>query len=247
MFLSAQALAIEYGIDDRIAKFFVDREPPADNLYWKDKLLYLRPQPGYLFIPLIADLFYRSGIAIEVLLGKEYVGTMEQVLHLAAQQEYGMISHEMLNEACRAIAQPVSKNKETFGLVAGYFAGEQNDINELAVPFKALRRGDVFLYSMCVPDIDRTNFLALVKTWFALISTLLLMDDSEDYIADLASGDENVFIESGSSREGFERIKNMLSVNLDHIQSVNYSMAHALHQKVVNIPGKPGIREYLNG
>jgi hypothetical protein len=246
MFLSAQALAIEYGIDDRIAKFYVDREPPPDNLYWKDKLLYLRPQPGYLFIPLIADLFYRSGIAIEILLSEEYIGTMEQVLHLAAEQEYDVISHEMLNEACSAIAGVASRNKETFDLVTGYFAGEKNDIYELAVPFKALHRGDVFLYSMCVLDIDQAKFLSLVKTWFALISTLLLMDDSEDYINDLASGDENVFIESGSSREGFDRIKNMLSVNLDHIQSINYSMAHALHKKVVNIPGKPGIKEYLN-
>jgi hypothetical protein len=42
MFVSSNFLAIHYGVNDTIAKFFVDREPPINNLYWKDKLLYLR-------------------------------------------------------------------------------------------------------------------------------------------------------------------------------------------------------------
>ncbi len=56
MFISTGYLGIQYGVDNNIAKFFVDREPPANNLYWKDKYLYLRPSPGYLFIPLIVDI-----------------------------------------------------------------------------------------------------------------------------------------------------------------------------------------------
>jgi hypothetical protein len=56
MFVSAGFLGIQYGVDDKIGKFFVDRDPPAENLYWKDKLMYLRVEPGWLFIPLIVEL-----------------------------------------------------------------------------------------------------------------------------------------------------------------------------------------------
>ena len=68
MFISTDFLAIKFGVDDAIARFFVDREPPANNLYWKDKLLYLRPAPGYLFIPLIVDLLFKIGIERQQLL-----------------------------------------------------------------------------------------------------------------------------------------------------------------------------------
>lgn len=246
MFLSAQALAIEYGINDRIAKFFVDREPPKDNLYWKDKLLYLRPQPGYIFIPLIADLYSRLGISIEMLLSDNYVETLEQILHVAAQEEMGAVSMDEMDQNCRNIVEPKIANRKNFRELVNYFNKKQGKINEIAVPFKSLQRGDIYLYSLCVLDLTEEKFLELVKTWFALISTLLMMDDSEDYLQDLESGDENVFVESGSNKTGFEAIKKLLSGNLGHLESINYSMAHALHKRVLAIPEKQGIKEYLN-
>lgn len=246
MFLSAQALAIEYGIDDRIAKFYVDREPPTGNLYWKDKLLYLRPQPGYLFIPLIADLYFRSGISIDTVTGAEYVDTLETILHFAAEEEFGIIDTNQMKEKCKEFILPRSKNTENFDQLSTYFDGKNGIVQEIGIPFEALKRGDVFLYVLCILDIDQSKFLGLVKTWFALISVLLLMDDSEDYYNDLASGDPNVFIETGSNVEGFERIKKMLTDQLNHLEALNYSMAHALHKKVITIAEKPGIKEFLN-
>jgi hypothetical protein len=246
MFLSAQALAIEYGIDDRIAKFFVDREPPKDNLYWKDKLLYLRPRPGYIFIPLITDLFYRSGISLDILLNENYVGVLEQIGHYSAQQEFGMIGYSEVAHLCSRFVEPIAVDKKNLKIIDNYFENGTNELNSYNVPFSALRRGDVFLYSLSVLDIDQAKFFELVKTWFALISTLLLMDDSEDYLEDLESGEENAFVESGSSKEGFEEIRNMLSSNLRHIESINFSMAQALNRKLISMHEKPGIREYLN-
>ena len=73
MFISTNQLIKKYGIDNKIAGFFVEREPPADNLYWHEKLLYLRPAPGYLFIPLIVDLLYKIGIKREDLLSENFV------------------------------------------------------------------------------------------------------------------------------------------------------------------------------
>ena len=36
MFVSADFLIIQYGVHDEIANFFVDREPPENNLYWNN-------------------------------------------------------------------------------------------------------------------------------------------------------------------------------------------------------------------
>jgi hypothetical protein len=246
MFLRADSLEIEYGIDRRIAKFFVDREPPGDNLYWKDKLLYLRPQPGYIFIPLIIDLYYRSGIAIEKLLSEDYVGAIERVCHYAAQQEFGIITHTDAVNKCIEFLKGCLSSEIFIAELLHYSEGVTNEISKMAVPFKALHRADLFLFSLPVLDVELEKQFQLAKTWFALISILLLLDDAEDYLEDKEKGEENAFIESGSSKEGFEKIKEMVANNLDHLAKINSCMADALHMKLTSIVDKPGIKEYLN-
>src|SRR5438045_9553131 len=100
MFVSTNALTIYYGVDDKIAQFFVDREPPKDNLYWKDKLLYLRLEPGYIFIPLIVDILYKLGIERAQLLSDKFIDLMEAMGHISALEESKKIDHsETITEA----------------------------------------------------------------------------------------------------------------------------------------------------
>jgi hypothetical protein len=245
MFLTANALVQEFGVDKTIAKFFVDREPPKDNLYWKDKLLYLRPQPGYIFLPLIVDLFYRSGVQLEELLSEEFITTLEQIGHYAAQEEFNLIAKKEAIESCKKLVE-VFKDDKFLNDLAEYLNGGQNEISALTTPFKALHRGDLFLFSLCVLKCDEEKKMQLVKTWFALISTLLLLDDSEDYDSDLETGDENAFVESGSNQEGFAKLKSLLAENLHHITLINAAMANGLHQKFIALAEKPGIKKYLN-
>ncbi len=246
MFLTADALVYEFGIDYKIAKFFVDREPPTDNLYWKDKLLYLRPQPGYIFLPLIVDLFYRLDISMEELLSERFISVLEQIGHYSAEEEVGLITQQDAVEYCTGIVDDVAD--ETFlKEVIHYLIGGKNQILALATPFKALHRGDVFLFSICVLNCDTAKKLLLVKAWFALISTLLLLDDADDYKDDLEKGEENAFIESGANQEGFDNIKALLQKNLLFIATINPAMSEGLHRKFIALADKPGIKEYLNG
>jgi len=245
MFLTAHSLVQEFGIDENIAKFFVDREPPKDNLYWKDKLLYIRPQPGYIFLPLIVDLFYKSGIPVNELLSEKFISVLEQIGHYAAQEEFDLITKQEAIEACKKIVSDISDHV-FLQEVTSYLDDNPNTISTLTTPFKALHRGDLFLYSLGVLPCDEQKRLQLVETWFALISTLLLLDDSEDYDADLKNGDENAFIESGANQEGFDKIKALLAKNLNHLTSINAAMANGLHQKFIALADKPGIKEYLN-
>lgn len=244
MFLTADALVIRYGIDEAIAKFYTDREPPKNNLYWKGKELYLRPQPGYIFLPLITDLFFKAGVSKAELLSNSFVETLENIGHYSAEQEFNIIN---TSEAISKCEDLVSFYDAGFvNDLRNYFSGKQNYISDLSTPFKALHRGDLFLYSLAVLQVDVNKRTELIRIWFSLISTLLLLDDAEDVESDKKANDENAFLESGADKTGFERIKSLLSANLDHLAILNKSLANALHKKFVAVADKPFIKEYLN-
>jgi hypothetical protein len=71
-------------------------------------------------------------------------------------------------------------------------------------------------------------FEKVTEQWFALISTLLLLDDAEDLESDLATGEENAYIESGLNADGLHRINVLLQVSLEKIALVNPTMAAEL-------------------
>jgi hypothetical protein len=246
MFLTANSIVAHYGIDEAIAKFYVDREPPKNNLYWKDKLLYVRPQPGYLFLPLITDLYFKSGISKEILLSEQFVQLLEQIGHYSAEHELQLISNEEALLKCIKLVEPIAVNKTLLQTLKAYFNKQKNFIAELTTPFPALHRGDLFLFSLCLLSLDAAKEQELIKTWFALISTLLLLDDAEDYDIDKENNEENAFIESGSNKEGFENIKTLLANNLNHLAAINPTLADALQQQFIIATDKSFIKEYTN-
>jgi hypothetical protein len=195
MFISTSYLVKNYGIEDKIARFFVDREPPADNLYWCGKLLYLRSSPGYLFIPLIVDLLFKIGIKKEDLLSDKFVILMEDVGHVSALEETNEITEKEAIIKCTELAVNCS-NQTWLRNVLSYFSGNKdNAFDRLTTPFKALHRGDFFLFSLGALQFEEKLFPMVARVWFALISTLLLLDDAEDISSDKDAGERNAFIE----------------------------------------------------
>jgi len=229
MFISTDHLAINYGVDDKIARFFVDREPPVNNLYWKGKLLYLRPAVGYLFIPLIVDLLYKSGIDRQQLLSEQFVTTMEQIGHISALEETKQISQKEAIEQCATLVETITINKEWFTKLKAYFSNlETSEFRSKASAFKALHRGDVFLFSLNLLDFPEALFVKIIEQWFALITTLLLLDDAEDIKIDKEAGEENAFLESGLNADGLDKIRELVKQNLHTINSVNPSLSRTL-------------------
>ena len=232
MFISSTFLEIYYGTDSKIARFFVDREPPADNLYWKGKLLYLRPAPGYLFIPLVVDLLLKLGIDRQQLLSEKFVGTLEQLGHISALEETKQISAaEAINKSAELVKDNCS-DKDWYNNVLDYLnSKEDNFLTKLSPPFKALRRGDLFLFVLCAVHFSRELSEKIAEQWFALISTLLLLDDAEDIKADKQSGDENAFLESGMTAEGFNKIKALVNSSVEKITILNPTLALQLKKQ----------------
>lgn len=232
MFISSDFLEIYYGVDSKIARFFVDREPPADNLYWHNKLLYLRPAPGYLFIPLIVDLLYKLGIDKQQLLSEEFTGTMEQIGHISALEETKQISAEEAVKKCSELVKETCRNKDWYKNVSDYLNGENtNFFIGLAVPFKALQRGDLFLFALCALQFPKELYEKIAEQWFALISTLLLLDDAEDIQDDKETGDENAFAESGMTAQGLKKVTGLVNKSLQKISLLNPAMSLQLKKQ----------------
>jgi hypothetical protein len=247
MFISADYLATAYGVDASIARFFVDREPPRDNLYWKGKLLYVRPAPGYLFIPLIVDLLFKLGIERQQLLSEEFVSNVEHVCHLSALEETKQITSDEALRRCSDLVKDTCRNKRWFNNLGDYFNNaEGNLFSGLLTPFKALHRGDVFLFSVCALTFADDLMERITEQWFALISTLLLLDDAEDVGNDRVTGDENAFLESGLTADGINKVLELLRKNLHTITTLNPSMARELDNQFIALLNQPHIIQLLN-
>ncbi|MBX2930893.1 MAG: hypothetical protein KF781_02970 [Chitinophagaceae bacterium] len=247
MFISTDFLASKYGVHDAIANFFVEREPPTDNLYWKNKLLYLRPEPGYLFIPVMVDTLYKLGIDRNVLLSNEYIHLLEQIGHIAALEETKQISKEQVIEQCIDLTKEKAVNKYFYTALTDYIkGGNKNFIHEMLFPFSALHRGDIFLFSVTVLDFDDETAKKIVAYWFAIIGSFLMLDDAIDIEIDKKTGDENAFLQSGLDKEGIERIKNILGQNLTTIKTFNNPLARAIDNQFVKMATQPHIQQYLN-
>ena len=240
MFVHTDYLVINYGVDSQIAKFFVDRDPPANNLYWHEKLLYLRPSPGYLFIPLIVDLLYKMGIDKQQLLSDVFISKMEAIGHISALEETKQITQEEAIKQSLQLILTDNKNENWVFCINQYFEKlPTSSLRKQSTPFNALHRGDLFLFSIAALHFPETLTNNIAEGWFALISTLLLLDDGDDLPNDLKSGEENAIIESGMNIDGWNRIQDLVKRNLTTIEKYNKTMAKQLyksHQKLATLP-----------
>lgn len=248
MFISTKHLVNKYGVDETIARFFVDREPPRDNLYWHGKLLYLRPSlPGYLFIPLIIDLLHRLGLQKQALLADEFITVMEQVGHISALEEIGKISMAEAIEKCQELTEANAANKVWLDNVTNFFRSNKGNIfGKLTTPFKSLHRGDVFLFSLTTLKFPVSLFNTVVEQWFALISTCLLIDDAQDIESDMETGDDNAFLESGLNLAGLQNITVHVKNCLQKISALNETMAGELERQYQDVMQLPHILKLLN-
>lgn len=247
MFVSSDFLAINYGVHDEIAIYFTEREPPTNNLYWKDKLMYLRPEPGYLFIPVIVDTLNRLGINRKILLDDNYINLLEQIGHIAALEESNQINKEEAINKCINLTKDRAVNKNYYNSLVDYMKGGSNNfIFNLLLPYKALHRGDIFLFSISILDIDNELAEKIVSNWFIIIGSFLLLDDAQDIEKDKLSNDENAFIQCGLHKKGIEEIKLFLGYLLTSIKAFNKPLARAIDNQFVKLAELPHIKNYLN-
>ncbi|PWT74776.1 MAG: hypothetical protein C5B59_10420 [Bacteroidetes bacterium] len=226
MFVSVSNLTNNMGVDEKIARFFVDRKVPQDNIFWNKRLLYIARGNGYISIPVYYDFLLRIGLLRECLLDESHIQFMEKVMHYAMLVEYNQMSFGDQLLSIQHLLTNRIRNQEFYLELIHYL--EQpvlRPIGKLGMPIPSLNRADVFLFILCDLPMSQSQIEQAISYWYALHTSYLIMDDMYDYQLDKQVKDENAIIELGDGEKGFERAFEILKRNIKTIEPVNPTLA----------------------
>lgn len=236
MFVSVKYLHDEMGVDEKIARFFVDRKIPENNSFWKKRLLYIGRGNGYISIPAYYDLLFRLGVSRDILLNETHVQFMEWVMHYAILVELKQISfNEQLSQITKLLTGRI-KDEKFFHELIGYL--EQPILKPLGYLGKevpSLNRADVFLFILCDLPLSEEQIRKAVESWYALHTSYLLMDDMCDYNSDKEKQEENSVIELGDGDKGFEKAFERLKTNFEVMRNINPVLADLFEQSAARL------------
>lgn len=222
MFTSKQHLHVNLGVDPDIAQFFVDREVPKNNYYWKDRLLYVSKGTGFLFIPLFFDLQYKCGVSRGEVMNDDYIVLTEKILSSAALHEAEKIGFDEHINNCRQLMKGNVKNNDLYNDMLDYCSNEAlKPYKYLGTISKALNRGDSFLFGICLLDVNKQVLEKVIENWYALVPSFLLMDDLFDLREDKMNNQENAVFDFGGGREGVEKAIQFLRDKFDLLKIFN--------------------------
>jgi len=234
MFLSADNFNSYYGVDLEVARFFVDRTVPKENLYWKNRTIYLPSAPGYIFIPLYFDLLLRSGAEKSELLSETTVQISEFILHSAARHESKQIKWKQhVEEILARLATEVHRSELQKSLEE-YLCQERpigNNKLKLGTIFPSLNRADSYLFLISTLKSERLNHQAALDAWRALMTYFLIMDDLSDIKEDLQNQEENAFVDAGLHAQGVQEISQMLNESIECLNAMNPTLGKRLQQQ----------------
>jgi hypothetical protein len=236
MFVSVRQLKEEMGVDEAIARFFVDRNVPANNSFWQKRLLYIGRANGYISIPVYYDILYRVGVQRENLLEEQHVYFMEQLMHYAILHEKKEISffqqlqkiNEMLagriksqafyEELLNYLTQPVLLPRQRLGL-----------------DLPSMNRADVFLFVLCDLPLSEKSIDDAIRYWYALHPSYLIFDDVYDYEKDKTAGEENVILELGGGIEGLEKAISILEKNAEILKEISPALCDSIYLHIEEV------------
>lgn len=215
-----------------IARAYVDRRVPPGNAYWKGRLLYMPPVPGYIFMPIFSDLCLRCGLPREALLSEECLSLAEAVLDSAARLEEGVFDGQAHIRNCLGKAEGSSKNPSFLNdlrLCLG--GGEGVPSMHIGTPFPSLNRADSYLLSLAVIPFGADTARKVADAWTALMSYLLVQDDLLDLREDLERGQENAFIDAGLDTDGMQSVLSLVDAGLSLLSEVNPTLGVRFKEK----------------
>lgn len=247
MFTSKKELNEVMGVDPAIAAFFVDRKVPAGNLYWKGRLLYVARGTGYLFIPLYVDLQRRAGVDSNLLLSEPYTQLMEAILHQAALFEREETDFDSHLAAIRELVSGKVLQPELYGLLDNYFQQKPLlQLDYLGTGNAALNRGDALLYQLTTLDYPQPVIREIIRNWYLLVPSFLLMDDIMDLQEDQQNNEENALSHYGYDAEGVQTAIGLLDQNFSALSAVNPALGQYFRSILEKKRQTPYLQYLLN-
>jgi hypothetical protein len=226
MVVTSRKLQDNLGVNNKIADYFAnERAVPPNNLFWKDKRIYLSAGFGFLTIPLTFDLIHKLGVPLEILLADEHVSLMEEGFNQLKCYENETISFNDFLQQCKVLLAPSIKQKKLASDLFTTLSGGTPQYFQLETKHKALARSDSFLFTLVDLDLSDewvTNFLPY---WYALARPILLLDDFKDLTEDRRTKDENTIIELGNNKQAIEAAFELGRQDLEKLKTINPQLA----------------------
>jgi len=219
MVITSRMLSEELGIDSEIAEYFANqRRVPQDNLFWKNKRIYISAGFGFLTIPLAFDLMYKAGISKDVLLNDEHVSLMEQGFDYLKRYESEEWNFEQFIEGCKKLLHgKIKQEKLAFDLFAVLVNRPAQYFN-FETKHKALARSDSFLFTLVDLELTDEWVAFFLPYWYSLARPILLLDDFKDLEADRNNNEqENTIINLGNNAEA---IKTAHSIGIEDVETL---------------------------
>ncbi|HVY76130.1 MAG TPA: hypothetical protein VG890_14950 [Puia sp.] len=214
------------GVDLTIARFFVDRPVPADNSFWRDRLLYIGFGNGYVSIPVYYDLIFRIGVSRELILDEQHVTLMERLMHFAILQERSLISAGEELKSIQSLLNGRVKDEQRFNALNKYLDQPVlKPMDDFGLNYPSLNRADVYLYVLCDLPLTEEQWKLAIRYWYALHPTYLILDDLRDYEKDKTAGEENILLELGEDGQRVERALDLIESNCVMLEEVNPLLA----------------------
>jgi len=236
MFVSVDLLHEDMGVDKTIARFFVDRKVPQNNVFWKKRLLYVGRGNGYISIPVYYDILYRLNVPREQLLDEIHVQLMEKIMHYAILVEYAQMSFaDQLQSIKHLLTGRIKNEAFYYSLVAYLDQPILLPVGKLGMPIPSLNRADVFLFILCDLPLSDEQIEMAVSYWYSLHPSYLLMDDIYDYRKDKQNNEENSILELGEGSKGFEKAFYLLKKNTENLHNINPVLAGYFEESISSL------------
>ncbi|WP_407526711.1 hypothetical protein PDL71_05980 [Lacibacter sp. MH-610] len=246
MVITSKILNRDLGIDEEIADFFANkRAVPANNRFWKNKRIYLSAGFGFLTIPIAFDLFFRKGIAKDVLLGDEHVTLMEDGFDRLKRFEILEISGDELIEECKKILSGKVRQQHLAADIFHLLSGKTPEHFQFETKYKALLRSDIFLLTLVDLDITDEWINDFLPYWYAAARPILLLDDFKDLEEDRRLNDENTIIEMGNDKQAILSAYQLGIDDLNLLAEVNPKLSAFIKKFLEDALNTQYIREQL--
>ncbi len=222
MVITSKKLQENLGVSSRVADFFANERPiPADNLFWKNKRIYISAGFGFLTIPLIYDLVFKLGVPEKVLLSDDHVSLMEIGFDKFMQYERGALDFTAFIGEMQTLMENKIKQKNLAADLFALFKGETPMNFEFETKHKALARSDSFLFTLVDLDVTDEWVKDFLPYWYAIARPILLLDDFKDLLTDRIKNEENTIIELGNDDKAMKAAYEMGVQDLKKLETIN--------------------------
>ncbi len=226
MVITSRILQDRLGISKEIADYFANTRPvPPNNLFWKNKRIYLSVGFGFLTIPLAFDLMYKKGIPLSELLEDVHVSRMEEGFDKLKRFEANELDQQRFLSSCEELLSGNIRQKHLATDLFAFFSGNPASYFSFETRYPALARSDFFLFTLVDLALSDEWVAEFLPYWYSLARPILLLDDFKDFPEDLEKGEENTIVELGANREAVEKAYIMGREDLRLLSTVNTKLA----------------------